>query len=58
MKRYGLVTTRKKGQITEKMEEHEDGQYYRVDEVDRYFKDLMGDFHKELKAIERGNGKQ
>ncbi len=55
IKKYGLVVTRKKGKITEKLEEHKDGQYYRVDEVDAYFKDLMDDFHKELKAIEKGD---
>ena len=54
MKKYALVMTRKKGIATEKLEEHKDGQYYRVDEVDAYFKDLMDDFHKELKAIEKG----
>ncbi len=54
MKKYGLISTRKQGKVTEKLEEHKDGQYYRVDEVDAYFKGLMDDFHKELKAIERG----
>ena len=54
LKKYALVMTRKKGYATEKPEEHKDGQYYRVDEVDAYFKDLMDDFHKELKAIEKG----
>ncbi len=55
MKKYGLIVTRKKGKITEKLEEHKDGQYYRVDEVDAYLKDLMDDFHKELKSIEKGD---
>ena len=50
LKKYGLIVTRKKGKITEKLEEHKDGQYYRVDEVDAYFKDLMKEFKEELRV--------
>ncbi len=49
MKKYGLIVTRKKGKITEKLEEHKDGNLYMVDEVDRCFKEMVTDCQRQIK---------